>query len=112
MCDVLDEDARRFYSAVHSNSWIRLLDWSAWRNTVGRQCLKRDPDAITSVSPDDLAYVLTACVRADRFCDGYLEDAFGTCLITWMPIRAEQWLKLQEPRLVADTNQHHRKTTA
>ena len=31
-----------------------------------------DPTALERAPADDLARVLTICIRADRFCDGYL----------------------------------------
>ena len=41
----------------------------------------------------DLANVLTTCLRADRFCDGYLADAFAAGLIGRVVKRAEQLLR-------------------
>jgi hypothetical protein len=36
--------------------------------------------------------VITTCLRADRFCDGYLAEAFEAGLITRVVGRAEQLL--------------------
>ena len=40
-----------------------------------------------------LGRVLTTCVRADRFCDGYLAQAYDTGLIRRVVARAGQLLK-------------------
>jgi hypothetical protein len=40
-----------------------------------------DPAAMAQASVADLSHVLTTCLRADRFCDGYLAEAFEAGLI-------------------------------
>jgi len=93
---ILAEDARRFYEMAYDYGWVRPLDWSAWRDTPAGQRLIQDPVAMMLASPDDLACVLTTCIRADRFCDGYLNDAFASGLITRVLARAEALLASDE----------------
>ena len=57
-----------------------------------------DPDAMAQATEDDLALVLTTCVRADRFCEGYLADAFKAGLIGRVALRAGQLLAAMGPR--------------
>ena len=52
-----------------------------------------DPAAMAEASAAELSHVLTTCLRADRFCDGYLADAFTAGLIGRVVNRAEQLLR-------------------
>jgi hypothetical protein len=54
---------------------------------------------MASVSPDDLAHILTTCIPADRFCDGYLKDAFANGVITRVLNRTETVVVSQPPSL-------------
>ena len=67
------------------------FDWSAWRDTPVGQRLMNDPTTLDDASAEDLVQVLTTCIRADRFCEGYLASAFEAGLITRVVVRAE-WL--------------------
>ena len=60
----------------------------AWRDTEAGNGLMHDADAIAQATEDDLARVLTTCVRADRFYEGYLADAFDAGLIGRAVLRA------------------------
>lgn len=91
-------DAERFYKAVYDYGWVRVLDWAAWRDTEAGLRLMRDPDAMSRANEDDLACVLTNCIRADRFCDGYLAEAYDAGLIGRVVLRAGQLLTAVEAR--------------
>ena len=52
-----------------------------------------DPDTMAAANVADLANVLTTCLRADRFCDGYLAEMFEAGLIRRVVQRAEQLLQ-------------------
>ena len=88
----LTPDAQRFYEMAYEYGWVRPLDWSAWWGTADGQRLINDPAVMATATADDLAWVLTTCIRADRFCDGYLENAFDAGLITRVATRAEALL--------------------
>jgi hypothetical protein len=47
---------------------------------------------LASANEDDLVGILTSCIRADRFSDGYLAEAFEQGLIPRVVARAEQLL--------------------
>ena len=53
-----------------------------------------EPGAMATADADDLARVLTTCVRADRFCDGHPRNAFEVGLIGRVIKRVEQLLAL------------------
>ncbi len=92
----LDVEAGHFYRMVHDYGWICRLDWSAWRDTEAGGRLMHDPDAMAQATEDDLARVLTTCVWTDRFCEGYLADAFDAGLIGRAVLRAGQLLTALE----------------
>jgi len=90
-------DAERFYQMVYDHGWVRPLEWSAWRDTPEGQRLLHDPAATATATADDLVQILTTCIRANRFCDGYLADAFDAGLITRVAVRAGTLLASQYP---------------
>ena len=92
----LGEDSERFYQTLYDYGWIRVFDWAEWRGTERGNSLMHDAEAIAIAGEDDLARVLTTCVRADRFCEGYLSDAFEAGLIGRVVARAGQLLATLE----------------
>jgi hypothetical protein len=83
---------RRFIQTAYDYGWVRTLQWSEWRATERGRYLMQNPKAMAEANEDDLACVITTCLRADRFCDGYLAEAFEAGLITRVVGRAEQLL--------------------
>jgi ADP-ribosyl-[dinitrogen reductase] hydrolase len=86
------QDAGRFVQMAYDQGWVRILPWSDWRSTPRGARLMSDPAAMAEASVAELSHVLTTCLRADRFCDGYLADAFKAGLIGRVVKRAEQLL--------------------
>ena len=96
---MLGADAEHFYKMVYDYGWVRRLDWMAWRDTEAGRRLMQDEDAMAQATEDDLASALTTCVRADRFCEGYLADAFEAGLIGRVVLRAGRLLTVLEGQL-------------
>lgn len=90
----LGEEASRFSQTLYDYGWVRVFDWSGWRAGAAGEALMHDPAAMETASRDDLVRVLTTCVRADRFCDGYLAGACRAGLLTRVVVRAEALLGL------------------
>lgn len=88
----LGSEAGRFLQMLYDDDWVHEFAWSAWRGTPVGERLMRDPAAMAAATADDLARVLTTCVRADRFSEGYLADAFEAGLIGRVLARAEALL--------------------
>jgi ADP-ribosyl-[dinitrogen reductase] hydrolase len=86
------EQAERFVQAAYHYGWVRRVDWMAWQNTEEGRRLLNDPAALESADEDDLARVLTTCLREERFCEGALAGAFESGLISRVLRRAEQLL--------------------
>jgi protein-tyrosine phosphatase len=91
---VHSEEALAFNDAVYEYGWVRSFDWTTWRETERGARLMRDVEAMSTANEDDLANLITTCARADRFCDGYLNDAYNEGLLTRIVQRAEELLKL------------------
>ena len=81
--------ADAFRSAVAEGGWIVIgFDWMTWLRTDDGQSLRDRPEALASASADDLAKLLTAIVRSDRFVEGSLAGAFESGLLARIAHRA------------------------
>ena len=61
--------------------------------------LQDDARALAQATPEQLARLLTVCVREDRFCEGALESAFESGLLTRILERAAVLLRELEPQM-------------
>lgn len=69
--------------------WVRPdFDWPAWAETPDALALRRDPARLERASAEDLAHLLTALVRGDRFNEVLLLDAFREGLLARIARRA------------------------
>ncbi len=85
----LTEIAARFLRTCAEHDWVRPgIDWPAWAVTPEAQRLRRDPAALAAATTDELAHLLTALVRGDRFYEGQLLDAFESGLLRRIAERA------------------------
>ncbi len=89
----LSADAQRFVDIVYHYGWIRNFDWATWRQTPEAVRLRDDPEALSRAAPSDLAKLLTAVCRSDRFVEGGLEGDFKSGLLTRIVARAEALLQ-------------------
>jgi hypothetical protein len=79
---ILSEPAHRFYRAVYELGWILTdFDWPRWMSGEEAQRLTHDAEAVDAASPEQLARLLTAMVRSDRFCEGALAGCHESGLI-------------------------------
>lgn len=78
----LTEVAERFLRTCADHGWISPdIDWPAWAVTPGARRLHDEPAALESATSDDLAHLLTALVRGDRFYEGQLLEVFRSGLL-------------------------------
>ena len=85
----LTEVAERFLLTCAEHEWIHPdIDWAAWSGTPEARRLRDDPHALASATRDDLAHLLTALVKGDRFDEGQLLDAFESGLLRRIAERA------------------------
>ena len=93
----LSKEATRFYELCYADAWILPdFDWSKWGRTREAKNLLTDTNnpspgpKLMDATPEQLAKLLTAVVRADRFCEGYLQEAFGSGLLLAIVRRARE----------------------
>jgi len=81
-------EAERFISTAYEFGWVIPFDWGAWLQTPEARRLREGGDALLTANADDLARLLTAIIRSERFGDGNLEGAFKSGLLTAIVRRA------------------------
>ena len=90
----LDDALRRVRQLEHAFreaaiGWVRAdISWVAWANTDDALAMRKDPERLGRATPDDLAHLITALVRADRFNEGLLLDALQEGLLARIARRA------------------------
>lgn len=90
---VLGPVGEAFRSAVARGGWIVApFDWPAWLATPEGRTFRDDPAAVASASIDDLAHLLTAIIRSDRFSEGSLEGAYASGHLVAIARRAQALL--------------------
>jgi Family of unknown function (DUF6508) len=97
----LSDPARRFYESCYADGWVLpKFDWSQWGRTREARDLLNDTNepspgaSLAKATPEQLAMLLTALIRNDRFCEGYLHGAFDSGLLLAIVRRARE---LAEP---------------
>jgi hypothetical protein len=77
-----------FLAAVAKGRWVTVgFDWRTWLESGdGRRF--RDQQVVDAADADDLARLITAIVRSDRFVEGSLAGAFESGLLTRIARRA------------------------
>lgn len=82
-----------FLDAVARGGWVIMgFDWGRWMQTDEGQALRDRPEAVAAATTDQLARLLTAIVRSDRFTEGSIEGAFKSGLLGRIARRAEALL--------------------
>jgi len=95
---VFGPTADAFRSAVGRGGWIVAgFDWMTWLQTERGAALRDRPEALAAASVDDLAKLITAIVRSDRFVEGSIAGAFESGLLTRIAQRAAALLAEVRP---------------
>jgi len=82
-----------FLAAVAKGGWVTAgFDWRTWLDGDEAADLQRRPDALESATVEQLARLLTAIVRSDRFVEGSIAGAFESGLLTRIARRADALL--------------------
>ncbi|MDQ3126943.1 MAG: DUF6508 domain-containing protein, partial [Chloroflexota bacterium] len=75
-------------------SWlIQGFDWRTWLHTDEGRALRDQADALDAATADQLAKLLTAIVRSDRFVEGSIEGAFRSGLLARIARRSAALLE-------------------
>jgi hypothetical protein len=92
----LTPDMLAFADVVARAGWLVTFDWASWAQTAEGQRLLGEPRHVTAATADQVAKVLTALIRAERFWEGTLNEALQRGLLVAIARRAEALLDLQE----------------
>ncbi len=83
--------ADEFIETAYDLEWVRLdFDWPKWKQTSEAIQLRDDARALSRATPEQLSRLLTVVIRQDRYCEGELECAFESGLLTAICRRAAQ----------------------
>jgi hypothetical protein len=86
--------AETWRAAVAAGGWVLPgFDWRAWLATDAGRALRDDPATVAGATSDDLARLLTAIVRSDRFVEGSISGAFESGLLARIARRAAALLE-------------------
>lgn len=65
-----------FYEALYKHGWVVPFDWPNWQDEAQRYV--ESPEKISTADAETIQKLFTTHVRADRFCEGHLEEMFRT----------------------------------
>lgn len=79
-----------FFKMVHDTGWVMDgFDWSEWAYGPEGLRIATRHENIASANCEQLSKLLTAVLRKDRWCDGFLEGCFESGLLRTVTERAE-----------------------
>lgn len=79
-----------FMDVCYENGLVQGFDWVAWTK-VGRRYMK-DPARVASARLTTCTKLITAHLRAERFCDGHLEEMLRSGHITAILRRLQKFV--------------------
>ena len=78
----LSELGKEFVSMVYETGWmLEDFDWATWAHGAEGQLIANDRTALACADQEQLAKLITALVRQDRFVEGVLSNAYETGLL-------------------------------
>ena len=75
-----DEIVSKFFNTAYFLGIVVVFDWSSW--TEGIDILNNPASDFNQYDLSTLCKLLTIIVRGDKFCEGYLINAFETGTVT------------------------------
>ena len=85
----LSPEAKDFNKMIYQEGWILDgFDWPEWAQTDEFKDLFSKPEALAKASADQLAMLLTALLRKERFCEGTMASACSDGLLAGITQRA------------------------
>lgn len=83
-----NEVARHFVSEMYQLEFVHVFDWMTWLGTPDGERFRSGPEAVATADAEDLARLLTAIIRGERFSDGQLEGAHESGILLAIARRA------------------------
>ena len=85
----LSPEAKAFNKMIYQEGWILDgFDWPEWTQTDEFKDLFSKPEALAKASAHQLAKLLTALTRKERFCEGTMASACSDGLLAGITQRA------------------------
>ncbi|ARO55865.1 hypothetical protein B2G69_18140 [Methylorubrum zatmanii] len=84
----LGPEAVAFMDDIYAYGWVRDFDWMGWSHTPEGQRMLHDPSALENADEDDLAQVLTVCMREAHWGPEALHTRFREGLLPRLMERA------------------------
>jgi len=85
----LSPEAKAFNKMIYQEGWILDgFDWPEWAQTDEFRELFGKPEALAKASAHQLAKLLTALARKERFCEGTMASAYSDGLLARITQRA------------------------
>ena len=85
----LSPEAKAFNRMIYQEGWILDgFDWPEWAQTDEFKDLFSKPESLAKASADQLAKLLTALVRKERFCEGTMASASAEGVLVSITQRA------------------------
>ncbi len=78
-----------FVEDMYRVKMVQSFDWMQWAETPRGHELLSDPTAIAGAMAEEVSQVLITVIRAERFGDGAIEDAFAKGIIQAAARRAQ-----------------------
>ena len=89
----LSPEAKAFNKMIYQEGWILDgFDWPEWAQTDEFKDLFSKPEALAKASSHQLAKLLTALTRKERFCEGTMASACSDGLLARITHRASMLL--------------------
>jgi len=92
-----NELGKRFLNMTYDVGWVQSFDWPSWAEGAEGKRFLADPTAAASATGAQIAKIITACVRGERFCDGTLEQTLERKVLLGIAERAEALLTKGDP---------------
>lgn len=87
---IWDKEATAFHKMVYEQEWVVDFDWTGWVETKEFKKMMDSQNGIETATPVQLAKLITALVRKERFCEGTLSEAATSGLLERITRRASQ----------------------
>ena len=85
----LSSEAKAFNKMIYQEGWVLDgFDWPEWAQTDEFKDLFSKPEALAEASAHQLAKLLTALTRKERFCEGTMASACADGLLAGITQRA------------------------
>ena len=85
----LSPEAKAFNKMIYQEGWILDgFEWPEWAQTDEFKDLFSKPESLAKTSADQLAKLLTALTRKERFCEGTMASACSDGLLARITQRA------------------------